>query len=152
MKKQKIRYIVISIAVIVIIVAIVLGVMFLSENKEESTAQDVKGVLVKEYCWSKVVQYDIEETEEDGMATVTVLAPDFCQIATVLMNEGRDITEEALIDAMLNTSADTKTYSIMVEDTTEETVKEAFYEQVAYELMLEAIKNIEYTEEWSDEE
>lgn len=152
MKRQKIKYIIISVVIIAVIVAIVLCVKFWGKNKEEVVTQVDKTMLVEDYCWSEVTEYEVEETNEDGTATVSVSAPDFCQLAEMLMGEEKVVTEEALLDAMMNTSVDTRIYSIRVEDTTEEVVKEAFYEQVVYELIIEAIKNIEYTEEWSVDE
>ena len=152
MKRQKIKYIIISVVIIAVIVAIVLCVKFWGKNKEEVVTQVDKKILLEDYCWSEVIQYEVEDTNEDGMTTVSVSAPDFSQLAENLMEEEKVVTEEALLDTMLNTSVDTRTYSFRVEDTTEEVVKEAFYEQVVYELIIEAIKNIEYTEEWSVDE
>lgn len=70
-----------------------------------------------------------------------------------MLKEGQEeVKVEALKEAVKKNSDCKKEYIINVESEEKDVIEEAFLEQISYELMVAAIKDVEYEEKWGVEE
>lgn len=116
------------------------------EEKSESNGE------VKNFCKQYASEYTVIESENEK-CIVSVEAPDFQRIVEILLEEGKeDISAEALEETIEKNSDCKKEYIVSVESEEKNVIEEAFLEQVSYELMVAAIKDVEYEEKWSVEE
>lgn len=109
---------------------------------------------LKKYCEKYVSEYEIIEEKENGSIMVTVNAPDFKSITEVIMAEKgeNDITVND-IEKIINEYPDyKKEYKFWVDADEKDEIEKGFLNEISEELIVEAIKNVDYTEEWSAEE
>lgn len=117
-----------------------------TEEKSESNGE------VKNFCKQYASEYTVIESESDK-CVVSVEAPDFQKIVEIMLEEGKeDISAETLEETIEKNSDCKKEYIVSVESEEMDVIEEAFLEQVSYELMVAAIKDVEYEEKWSVEE
>lgn len=109
---------------------------------------------LKKYCEKYVSEYEVIEEKENGSIMVSVNAPDFKNIAEAIMAENgeNDITVND-IEKIVNEYPDyKKEYKFWVDANEKDEVEKGFLSEISEELIVDAIKNIDYTEEWSAEE
>lgn len=85
---------------------------------------------------------------------VSVNAPDFKNVAEAIMAENgeNDITVND-IEKIVNEYPDyKKEYKFWVDADEKDEVEKGFLSEISEELIVDAIKNIDYTEEWGAEE
>ena len=85
---------------------------------------------------------------------VSVNAPDFKSVTEAIMAENgeNDITVND-IEEIVNEYPDyKKEYKFWVDTDEKDEVEKGFLNEISEELIVDAIKNVDYTEEWSAEE
>lgn len=109
---------------------------------------------MKRYCENYTSKYEIIEQGQDGAVMVTISAPDFKSIVSLIIeeNNNQDISVNDIERAVEEHPECKKEYIFWAEDEESDEIKKEFLEKVSEELMIEAIKNVEYKEEWSVEE
>lgn len=90
-------------------------------------------------------QYEVLEEKEDGTMEIQVTAPDFVEIVGNLLQEydAEELDVTVMQDAVQNQEVATKKYVFTVEEMKQETVEEAFLDEVSYEMMIAAITEVE---------
>lgn len=133
------------------LIVILLGCFILSlfsscKTNEKEDESDV----MKNYCEDFTNNYEIEE-KGDGTIKVKVVAPDFKSIAELILEKTNN-TDFSVND--IKKTADenpelVKGYEFLVTREDKSEINKAFLDKVSEELIIEAIKNVEHTEEWS---
>lgn len=108
-----------------------------------------EGGDVKEYLEEYAMDYEVIK-EENNKKQLKIKAPDFPKVITVMSKDGeeKEIRKTDLEEAVKDYPEYKKEYIIWVEDTSQEQIEEQFLQEVSKELIIEAIKDIEYTEQW----
>ncbi len=90
-------------------------------------------------------QYEVLEEKEDGTIEIQVTAPDFVEIVGNLLQEydAEELDVTVMQDAVQNQEVATKKYVFTVEEMEQETIEEAFLDEVSYEMMIAAITEVE---------
>lgn len=111
-----------------------------TENSSPVSELEDESVAMRESCWAKVTDYKVVE-QEDGMATVTLTAPDYPALLQHLVDNGvtTGVTIDMLDEAAAQNPDAVKEYSFAVDAVNEEDVKEALMEQIAFDLMAVAV-------------
>lgn len=109
---------------------------------------------MKSYCENYTSKYEIIEHGQDGAVMVNISAPNFTDIVSLILeeNNNHDITVKDIERAVKEHPECKKEYIFWADEEKNDEIKKEFLEKVSEELMIEAIKNVEYTEEWSVEE
>lgn len=133
----------------VLYVGVVLALAVLSACKEQEPQ------TLDDFSWEQISGYTTEVSSDGNVITATVVAPEYAKIieSIVKKDPNIDVTIEVLGKAINEHPDKVKEYSFVVSSESEETVREAFLDQVSYELTVIAITNIEssYTEQWEVE-
>lgn len=114
------------------------------KNCDEKFLEEFK----KEY----VLDYSIEQKNDDGTYTVSFIAPDVEKIVKIMAEENMEKNIKNMNEIIAKEDLWQKEYMLVVEEATNNEVEKAFYSAIAKELMMSAFKTIEYREEWSAEE
>jgi competence protein ComGC len=133
------------------IILSVLGIVFIkNKNKEsESESRDNKIVkILKEYA----DDYKVVEKGEDDSVKVSINAPDFKSIIDECMkdNEGKKVDIKEIEKAVENTDS-FKEYTFWVDKNDRETIKQQYIDNIAEEVMVEAISNVKFEDRWDVE-
>lgn len=142
--KKKPVVLVLILVGIAIITMVVIGVMLKrSDDKTE-----------KNYYWDQVYDYSIVSESDAGNTVVSITAPDYAALAMSILQEngGAKINSKTLSEAIDNNSIAPKEYIVQTTTTDEESIKRAFLDQVARELMIEALSRSDHTENWGEEQ
>ncbi|MGN0408912.1 MAG: hypothetical protein ACI4E3_00745 [Candidatus Fimousia sp.] len=109
---------------------------------------------MKKYCEKYVSEYKVMEKKDNGSVMISVNAPDFKRMLEVIIeeNEEKDITVDDIEKVAKKYPDYKKEYKFWVDTEEDDEIKKAFLNEVSKELIVEAIKNVEYTDEWSVEE
>ena len=133
-----------------ILILLFLGMIELSacnSEKEKNSSDDVKN-----FCKQYASDYTLIKND-DKTCVVSVEAPDFEKIVGILLEDGEQELNVDLLEQIIDNNPDyTKEYVVNVENEDTLEIEEAFLEQVSYELMVSAIQNVEYEEDWGTEE
>ena len=123
-----------------------------SANKKEENQKTEEEL--KSYCADYSSEYEVLESEENGASKISVEAPDFRTIIKIVLDEKgvHDITVHEIEETAKMHPEYTKEYLFVVDDESEDEIKKRFLEEVSKDLIIEAIENTEYKEEWSAEE
>lgn len=107
---------------------------------------------IDEYCWNQASDYTIITENTDGSVIVTLIAPDYAQLIQniLLENSYTKVSVKSLSDAIKASPDTVKEYVISANSTDEATIKAAFNDQIAKELVIAAISRTETKEEWGD--
>lgn len=107
---------------------------------------------IKEYCQKYVTDYKILEEKEKGEIVISVTAPDFNDIVEEIGNKGKEDIDIEVIEKSVKGNPDCeKEYVFSVSSEEKEAIEEKFYEKISEELMIDAIRKVEYREEWGVE-
>lgn len=136
MRKRKQR-ITIVLMLLVSIILVSCGKSKQNERKE-----------IQEYCSSYAEKYEILEKAEDTVILVNVEAPDFKKIAEVMIKDKKEMTSENLEKTARKYPKYQKEYQFLVDENEIEEIKEKFLQETSKNLIIEAIKNTNCTEEW----
>lgn len=112
------------------------------------------GNALKKYCEKYASEYEVIEQKENGAIMVSINAPDFKSVTEAIMAENgeNDITVND-IEEIVNEYPDyKKEYKFWVDADEKDEVEKGFLNEISEELIVDAIKNVDYTEEWSAEE
>lgn len=133
-----------QISLVLIIVTIFLGACDKKDNKN----------TIKAYCIQYASEYEVIQKNSDGKFEIRVLAPDFKQVIESMLEENQElnITSKALRKSAKKHPGYEKEYTFYSDSDEMKDIENAFLEKVAHELAIDAIKNIEYKENWSVEE
>lgn len=134
-KRKAKRVMLIAVAMIVIC-ALLSGVaLFLMSHKSGGDSS------IKEVLWSKVEENITISQNADGTNTISVLSPDYSQILLLIAQENpeQEITANLLQKAIAAHPELKTTYSFQVSNTEPETVRAAFEESVAKEILILSI-------------
>ena len=106
---------------------------------------------IKNYYIQYVSEYKILQKNKEGQFEISVIAPDFERIIESILTENKEveITVTELERAIQKYSDYEKEYRFYSNSEQPIDIENAFLQKVSYELAVGAIKNIEYTEEWS---
>lgn len=118
------------------------------------TSEKEKDDALKNYCEKYASEYEVIEQMENGAIMVSVNAPDFKSVTEAIMAENgeNDITVND-IEEIVNEYPDyKKEYKFWVDTDEKDEVEKGFLNEISEELIVDAIKNVDYTEEWSAEE
>lgn len=112
------------------------------------------GNALKKYCEKYASEYEVVEEMENGAVMVTVNAPDFKSVTEAIIAENgeNDITVndiEKIVDEYPDYK---KEYKFWVDADKKDEVEKVFLSEISEELIIEAIKKVDYAEEWSAEE
>lgn len=109
---------------------------------------------MKRYYENFTSKYEIIERGQDGAVIVKISAPDFKSIVSHIIeeNNNQDISVNDIEKAVEEHPECEKEYIFGADDEDSDKIKKEFLEKVSEELIIEAIKNVEYVEEWSAEE
>lgn len=109
---------------------------------------------VKRYCENYASEYEILEKGNNGAVKVSINAPDFKSIMSLIIEKknNQDITVNDIEKAVEKHPECKKEYKFWTDGEENNEIKKDFLEIVSKDLIVEAIKNVEYTEEWSVEE
>ena len=112
------------------------------ESSEETAAASDN---MREYCKTYASEYETVQNGDD--IRIRVIAPDFSMLLDEMVRTGKDVSLEEL-KAQVEAHPDmTKTYEFPAAEESEDAVQEAFLDQVAKELMIDAIVRLEDGEE-----
>lgn len=129
--------------------AVILGVIVLvaCEKKDDKDA-------IKDYCMQYVSKYEVIQEKPDGKFEISVLAPDFEQVIETILTEDKEIeiTSIVLEEAVEKYPDCEKEYIFYSDSDQMENIEKAFLEEVSHELVVSAIKKVEYKEKWDVEE
>lgn len=108
---------------------------------------------VKKYCENFASKYEILDKGENGNVMMSINAPDFKSIMEFIIEEkkGQNITADDIEKAVEEHPECKKEYIFWSDGEGNNEIIKDFLEIVSEELIVEAIKNVEYTEEWSVE-
>lgn len=114
-----------------------------TDNNSQASELENVSVAMREKCWEKVADYKVVE-EEDGTATVTLMAPDYPALLQYLADNGvaSGVTIDMLDEAATQNPDAVKEYSFAVASVDEEEVKGALMEQIALDLMAVAVSGM----------
>lgn len=109
---------------------------------------------VKSYCEKYASEYDVIESGDNGAVQVSVEAPDFCKIVENIIGESGDqsVTVSEIEDEVNRYPEYTKEYNFWVDKEEDSEIRKAFLDEVSKELIIYAIRNTEFKDEWSVEE
>lgn len=118
------------------------------------TKKEDNSNALKKYCEKYVLEYEVIEEKENGAIMVSVNAPDFKNVAEAIMAENgeNDITVNDIEKIVNEYPNYKKEYKFWVDANEKDEVEKGFLSEISEELIVDAIKNIDYTEEWSAEE
>lgn len=107
---------------------------------------------LRKYCEKYTSEYEVVEKKEDGAIMVKIDAPDFKSIIEDILFENgkKDVTVDDIEKAVDEYPDYNKEYKFWVN--CDDEVERGFLNEISEELIVEAIKNIDYTEEWSADE
>lgn len=129
-----------------IILFMILCLMFMvSCGKKEN-----EGEALKKYCIEFVSEYNVLEEYADGRIKVSIIAPDFVHVIAAIKDENEkvEITPKNLEKGVKKHIEFEKEYIFYSNVNEINDVEKAFLQEIAYDLVIDAIKNIEYTERW----
>lgn len=117
-------------------------------NKKDSSD------AIKRYYENYASKYEIIEQGQDGAVRVNICAPDFKSIVSLIIeeNNNQDIIVNDIERVVKEHPELKKEYIFWVDEEERDEIKKEFLEKISEEMMMEAIKNVKYTEEWSVEE
>lgn len=118
------------------------------------TKKEDNSNALKKYCEKYALEYEVIEEKENGAIMVSVNAPDFKNVAEAIMAENgeNDITVNDIEKIVNEYPNYKKEYKFWVDANEKDEVEKGFLSEISEELIVDAIKNIDYTEEWSAEE
>lgn len=124
---------------------VVLVVVCLSGCTAKSSAEE--NVQLDEMLQKYSSEYVAAQENDEGGYEVTVVAPDFTVIAKTVIEDGApEITVELLEEVIQNADVENKIYHFTVDELTDDSVRSAFNNQVAYDLLIAAIESVDYKE------
>lgn len=107
-----------------------------------------RNMTLDELLQSYTKDYTIEEQLEDGRVAISFEAPDFSVLIQKMSEDFnyQDISVPDLANMIKENPDLVKEYNIFVEKLDEESIENAFSSQIAYELLIQAIKGSKETE------
>lgn len=133
------------ISVLILCGILILFTGCLKEDKEDNGLDD--------FCKEYISEYSIIQENDDGTFVVSVMAPDMASIMENMSenSQEKDIDVDDLED-MIKDYPNYKEYVFVVNELTNSEIQDKFSDEIAKDLVISAIKNIEYNETWSAEE
>lgn len=113
-------------------------------KNNNDTKADTEKFELEELCRSYASNYEIEEKDGDGLYNVKIYAPNFTAIAEDIIATGNstNLTNDLLVKEIKNYDGNKKLYEIKIDVITDSNIEKAFYDQIVYEMMTVAIKNM----------
>lgn len=116
-------------------------------KSNENIKDDKEEFTLEELCKSYAANYEIEESSSESMYQVKIKAPNFEKIAEIIINNENyeKLDQNLFLNAIYENPELEKQYIINVNSENE--IEDAFLDQIVYELITAAIKDVEITEE-----
>lgn len=107
---------------------------------------------LKEFTVKYSSEYKVVNNENNNYS-ISVSAPDFQKIATLLIAESNDnkVNSNKIIDYVEQHPEYKKDYILNVDECSEDVIHKKLLDQISYDLMVAAIQNNEYSERWDTE-
>ena len=107
---------------------------------------------LKDFTVKYASEYKVVNNENDNYR-VSVSAPDFQKIATLLIAESNDnkVDSNKIINYVEQHPEYKKDYILNVDECSENVIHKKLFDQISYDLMVAAIQNNEYHERWDTE-
>lgn len=127
-------------------------------SKEIEESKDVietdDNSILRNYCANYASDYTIAENGEDATVLVSIEAPDFKAVIEQIIDEkvGSDITVQDLEEVVKSDPENVKKYVFTVNSLDKGEIEKGFIDEVSKDLIVAAIVNTDFTEEWSTEE
>lgn len=109
---------------------------------------------IKQYCEQYVSQYEVLENGNDDTIMVSITAPDFGVIVKKIVSESdnKEVTIGSIKKKIEENPECIKKYSFSVNRENNDEIKDAFLRELSKDLIVDAIKNSKYNEDWSVDE
>lgn len=116
--------------------------------------KDSKEKFLDDFYKQYATDYNIVEENKDGTFRISITAPDVKAIVEIMSkyNGEGDVNIDDLRDTIKEYPDCKKEYIFNVNELTNDGIKVSFSNEIAKDLVISAIENIEYTETWGTEE
>lgn len=135
-----------KIHIIMAFVVCLIGCVFIlcsCGNKDES---------LRDFTVKFASEYKVVHTKNENYC-VSVTAPDFQKIATLMVAESEDnkVDSNLIIDYAEKHPEYKKDYILNVDECSDDVIHKKLLDQISYDLMVVAIQNNEFSERWDTE-
>lgn len=150
--------------ILVCVLSVLLTACNFADNEKSLLDKEYESGIVKDYILSFADDYSINEREDK--IEVVLQAPDFSLVINTLNEQNSDLKtaddvkslseeekEKRLMEALKSSdSSKMKEYVLVVDNTDENTIKDAFWNKITYDMMMSELRNIKLDDNWEIEE